>query len=50
MHEEEEIEITYVEEEEGENEDDGKKAIIGETGRVVVSPIVLVEDLPLPVI
>ena len=46
MNEGEETEITYVEDEDGENEDNGNKAVTGEAGRVIGSPIVLTEDLP----
>jgi len=50
MNEEKETEIISVEEEEGENEDNGERAIIEEMGRVVVSPIVVTEDLPPPIV
>jgi len=46
MNEREETKITYVEEEDGENDDNGNKVVIGEAGRVVGSLNVLTENLP----
>jgi hypothetical protein len=48
MNEEEETKIAHAEEEEGDKEDDGEKAVTEDIGRVAISPIVLGEDLPPP--